>query len=87
MFGTIKQAGLTAAEFAVLVGVKRVAVYNWVAGRSKPHAMVAGRVTLTLRALKKLVEMKKLPMKEGLDKEQRRARVLKLKEVLESASA
>lgn len=87
MFGAIRQAGLSAAEFALIVGVKRVAVYNWMAGRSTPHRLVSDKVEKALRMLKKLIEMKKLPLREGLEKEERRAKVLKLKEVLERTTA
>lgn len=83
MFGVIRQAGLTPAEFSTLVGVKRVAVYNWVAGRSAPHKLVADRVSKTLRVLKKLVEMKKLPLPEELDRDTRKVKVAKLKEIIE----
>lgn len=83
MFGVIRQAGLSPAEFASMVGVKRVAVYNWVAGRSTPHRLVADRVSKTLRVIKKLIEMKKLPLSEELDRETRKEKLRKLKEIIE----
>lgn len=87
MFGILKTADIKPAEFALIVGVKRVAVYNWLAGRSKPHALIAPRVTRTLELLKKMVDADKLPLREGLDKETRTAKIRKLKEVVEAYSA
>lgn len=86
MFDKVKKAGLSVDEFAVIVGVSRVAAFNWKAGRAKPHPQLKGRVAKAMEFLAKLVELKKLPLKDGLSKEERKAKVAKLRDAFEKYS-
>lgn len=82
MFDVLDEADLSTPEFARLVDVTRVAAYNWRAGRTKPHKQVVARVHRTLDLLHKLVERKVLPLPADLTREERDAKIAKLKNAL-----
>jgi len=84
MFQTLKRAGLKPSEFATLLGLSRITVYNWKVGRSKPHSLIADRVKKTLNVLDKLVIRRKLPLPPYSAKI-RREKLRKLKGVLDKA--
>lgn len=81
MFNTIKKAGISVDEFSQIVDVSRVAVFNWKAGRSKPHPQVAHRVERAVTFLDALLTRKKLPLKEDLTREERKEKIKKLKDL------
>lgn len=83
MFGTIKKSGLSLAEFALIVSVSRVAVFNWRAGRANPHPQLRNRLDAAVKFLGQLTEMEKLPLPDGLSREERRAKIAKLKAAFE----
>lgn len=78
MFNVIKKAGLSVDEFSKVVGVSRVAVFNWKAGRTKPHRQVEEKVARCVNFLSRLIELKKLPLKDGLSKEERKGKIQRL---------
>jgi hypothetical protein len=82
-FDAVKKAGLSVDEFAVLVGVSRVAAFNWMASppRSKPHRMISDRVEKALELLRKLVEKNKLPLHDDLTREERKQKIERLQQV------
>lgn len=86
MFGTIKKAGLSIDEFSVIVSVSRVAVFNWKAGRTSPHPQLRDKLKFAEAFLQKLIDLKKLPLPGGLSREERKAKVAKLKEAFEKYS-
>lgn len=79
MFDKIKKAGLSVDEFAAIVGVSRVAVFNWKAGRTRPHPQLKSRLVKVTTFLTQLIELKKLPLADGLPKEDRKVKIAKLK--------
>lgn len=83
MFPTIKKSGLSLDEFALIVSVSRVAVFNWRAGRTKPHPQLKNKLTAAVEFLDQLIQLKKLPLPDGLSKEERKAKVAKLKAAFE----
>lgn len=85
MFDVLPQAGVSAAEFAGIVGVTRVSVHNWIAGRKSPHKLVRARVSTALKVLQKLVDAKKLPLDRGIEPEVRRLKLARLKEIVDRA--
>lgn len=83
MLKILKKAGLSADDFARILGVSRVAVFNWRAGRSKPHPQIRERVTRAEAMLELLVDKGKLPfVADG--REDRARKVLRLKEIFDS---
>jgi hypothetical protein len=80
MLNIIKNAGLSIAEFASLIGVSRIAAHNWVAipPRAKPHKLVRPRVTAALKLLREKTQVGELPLSQDLDKEGRASEVSKL---------
>ena len=86
MFAAIKRAGLSLDEFALIISVSRVAVFNWRAGRTKPHPQLKNKLTTATSFLVRLIELKKLPLPEGLGKEERKAKIVKLKDAFEKLS-
>lgn len=83
MFGTIKKSGLSLDEFALIVSVSRVAVFNWRAGRTKPHPQLKNKLDAAVQFLDQLIQLKKLPLPDGLSKEERKAKVAKLRAAFE----
>lgn len=81
MLNIIKKAGLSVDEFAAIVGVSRVAVFNWKAGRSRPHGQLKPRVDAAERFLERLVALKKLPLRTDLSRDERKEKIKKLKEL------
>lgn len=81
MFDIVKQAGLSAAEFGLIVGVSRIAAYNWIKGNTTPHVMVAGRVEQAVKLLKTMVRQKKLPF-DAMDRSLRRSEILNIREAV-----
>ena len=75
MFEPLNTAKLSSDEFARIIGVNRTSVFNWRAGRSKPHSMLEDRVNRALALIATLVEKGKLPLSDDLDSEQRKAKV------------
>lgn len=86
MFEKIKKSGLSVDEYARIVGVSRVAVFNWKAGRTTVHPQVQPKIEKATTFLTRLLELKKLPLKEGLSREERKEKVLKLKGAFDSYS-
>jgi hypothetical protein len=88
MLEVLKKAGIKPPEFATIVGVSRVAVYNWTSTpkSAAPHTMVAARVKKALGMLRALTERGQLPLKADLDKSQRLARITKIKQLLDKLS-
>lgn len=83
MFESIKVAGLSVDEAAKILRVSRVAVFNWKAKRSTPHQQLERRIESFVEFLDRLIELEKLPLKEGLDKEERRTKIERLKVAFE----
>ena len=83
MFESIKVAGLSVDEAAKILRVSRVAMFNWKAKRSTPHQQLERRIESFVEFLDRLIELEKLPLKEGLDKEERRAKIERLKTAFE----
>lgn len=83
MFDIVKQAGLSVDEAARILRVSRVAMFNWKAKRSTPHQQLERRIGSFVDFLERLVDLEKLPLKEGLDKEERRAKIERLKVAFE----
>jgi hypothetical protein len=83
MFNEMKKAGLSVQEAAIILRVSRVAMFNWKAKRSTPHPQLQRRVESFIEFLNKLLELEKLPLKEGLDKDARREKVMRLKTAFE----
>ncbi len=79
MYPEIKKSGLTIKEFGELVGVTRIAVHNWMAGRSKPHSLIAARVTAAKEFLTKQVNNGRLPLDTDITRPQRNEKIDKLK--------
>lgn len=84
MFEVVKRARLSPAEFGRIVGVSRIAAYNWMTGRSSPHTMIHGRAEKALQLIDLLIKKEKLPLRDDLDRATRRAKIAKIKEILES---
>lgn len=80
MFATIRKAGLSLDEYAVIVGVSRVAVFNWRAGRTKPHPQLKSKLDKCDAFLEKLLDLEKLPLKRDLARDERKAKIAKLKD-------
>lgn len=83
MFDVVKKSGLSVDEAAKILRVSRVAMFNWKAKRSTPHQQLERRIESFVAFLGRLVELEKLPLKEGLDKEERRAKIERLKVAFE----
>ncbi len=83
MFDQITKAGLSADEFAKIIGVSRVAVFNWKAKRSKPHPQLKFKLSRAVGFVNKLLELKKLPLSKDLSREERRAKVERLRDAFE----
>ncbi len=79
MHAIFKKSGLSVREIALLVGVSRIAVHNWVAGRTSPHKFIEPRVAAVQLLLIDHVECGDLPLANALDKDARRKAVDKLK--------
>jgi len=86
MFEVVKKAGISAAEFGTIVGVSRLAAHNWIKGHTSPHLMIAHKAKRALALLTLLVKSKKLPFPE-LDRDVRRSKILKLKEIVQNSNA
>lgn len=84
MFKVVTKAGLSAAEFGRIVGVSRIAVYNWMNRGVKPHRLIEARVGKALALVNLLLKKEKLPLAAGLDKDARRAKIDKIKDILNS---
>lgn len=83
MLEQITKAGLSADEFAKIVGVSRVAVFNWKAKRTKPHPQIAPKVRRAEEFISKLVALKKLPLSKDLSREERKTKVERLRDAFE----
>ena len=83
MFDLIKKSGLSVDEAARILLVSRVAMFNWKAKRTTPHQQLERRIGSFVEFLEKLIELEKLPLKDGLDKEERRAKINRLKTAFE----
>lgn len=79
MFASIKKAGLTVSEFAYLLDVSRVAVYNWKAGRTKPHKLLRKQIATWEVLLSSLVAKKILPLADELTTGERKEKLAKLR--------
>lgn len=84
MFHVVKKAKLSPAEFGHIVGVSRIAAYNWITGRTSPHTLIETRVKRALTLLRLLLEKDKLPLNAEIDRETRRMKITKIKEILDS---
>lgn len=78
MLKVLKKAGLSADDFAKILGVSRVAVFNWRAGRSKPHTQLRERVSAAEEFLEALVARNKLPF-AAVDRKERAEKIARLK--------
>lgn len=78
MFELVKKAGLSMSEMATILGVSRVAVYNWKAKRTKPHALLVERVGRLITFLEEQIKSNKLPLKDA-GKDARAERIVRLK--------
>jgi transcriptional regulator with XRE-family HTH domain len=87
MFDKIKKAGLSVDEFATIIGVSRIAVFNWKAGRTSPHKQLKQKVARAIDFVSKLTELKKLPLKDDLSKEERKAKIARLREAFDKYAA
>lgn len=83
MFDKMKKAGLSVDEVAVIVGVSRVSIFNWRAGRSKPHPQVQYKVDRLVVFLTELLDLGKLPLRGELSRDERKIRIAKLKAAFE----
>lgn len=85
MNNIVRKAGLSVDEFAKIVGVSRVAAFNWMATppRSKPHPQLKPRVDKALEFFDGLIERKKLPLSKELSRTERREKVQKLKDLFQ----
>lgn len=61
-FSTIGRSGVTQEQFAALVGVSRVTVNTWVAGKFRPRNPVRSRVGRAIKMLNDAVETGLLPV-------------------------
>lgn len=85
-FQIIQNAGISAAELALLVrykdpngemrAVSRVAVYRWVLGHAKPSELLYPRVAKILSLLETAVEAGDLPLKLGTPRNKRKALIV-----------
>ena len=74
-FRVLKKAQLSSAQFGAMIGVTRMAVYNWREGRTSPHPMVERKVNRALKLVVRLVERGSLPVAPHLDKDHRREKL------------
>lgn len=79
---SMRKAKLTPAELATIAGISRISVYNWLAGRSRPHVLLMERLEQLDRLLQHLLTRNKLPLPDSLDRTERKTKILKLKAVL-----
>ncbi len=61
----LTKAGVSKALFAEMVGVSHVAVYGWLHGRCKPHALREKKVKKVLTVIERAVECGDLPVTVG----------------------
>ena len=87
MFEPLKRARLSSDEFARIIGVNRTSVFNWRAGRTKPHGLITERVNSALALIAALVEKKKLPLSDDLDSDQRKAKVEAVRRIFQDPHA
>ena len=83
MFSAVKEAKLSVDETARILRVSRVAVFNWKAKRTSPHPQLEKRIVRFTEFLEKLLDLEKLPLPDDLSREERRAKVDRLKAVFE----
>ena len=83
----MRRAKLTPNEFAGLAGVSRVTVYNWIAKRSTPHALIKTKVDRLVQIVIALVLRGKLPLSPDLSKTERRGQLLKIKGALKKLTS
>ena len=83
MFDAMKEARLSVDEASRILRVSRVAMFNWKAKRSRPHPQLARRIGSFTEFLYELVRLKKLPLREDLDREERRTKIDRLKAAFE----
>jgi transcriptional regulator with XRE-family HTH domain len=70
-FSPLQDAGLTQLEFAALLGVSRVTVNLWVAGKMRPHQYIRSKVVLLLTAIRKATQHGFLPLPRPHAKDRR----------------
>ena len=83
MFQQAKKAGLKPSELAALLGVSRVAVYNWKAGRTKPHKLLKERIIRVIAVLDDWMDDHELPLSEDLTPAERKSKIGKLKTAID----
>jgi len=70
-FSILPDAGVTQLEFAALVGVSRVTVNLWAAGKMRPHQYIRARVKTLMTAFQKAVQHDLLPLPKDTPKDRK----------------
>lgn len=81
MKNTLRDAGLTDSDFARLLGVSRVTVYQWGKG-TEPHRMIRDKYKETLDAIDRATQNGALPIPERRKDE----RAAQLRDIVEQYS-
>ncbi len=71
MFELAKKANVLPHQFAKALGVGRVTVSLWFNGHSKPHKILADRVSTLVVAIEQAVEAGELPVSADLNRRER----------------
>lgn len=72
MFELAKKADVLPHDVARALGLNRITVSLWYNGHSKPHRLLADKVSSLLDAIEKAVEAGELPISGDIDRRERR---------------
>lgn len=78
MFELAKKANVLPHDVAKALGLNRITVSLWFNGHSKPHRLLADKVSSLLDAIEKAVEAGELPISADVDRRERANEVQKV---------
>lgn len=84
MFEPVTKAKLSGREFATICRVSFPAACNWMAGRTKPHALLQPKIDKAIRLIDALRKKQKLPLPDGLSHQERKEKIEKIGLLLET---
>lgn len=77
MFEKAKKAGVQPTDLADALGLHRVTVSYWYAGKTRPHGLIARRVDAALDTIARLLDAGLLPVPRGRGRGERTRAVLR----------